>query len=133
MSMRETVSSIRAYFVLSALLSILSYLKGLATSQGAIVTTLLLAGLGLALAYLYLGLRLKTLIVDAPERILFVLKLGGSFWLMTLVLAIARGGIVGVATQATVALLVTSYLFVNVRRLLGELSIPKAEVAQASA
>ena len=133
MSMRETVSSIRAYFVLSALLSILSYLKGLATSQGAIVTTLLLAGLGLALAYLYLGLRLKTLIVDAPERILFVLKLGGSFWLMTLVLAIARGGIVGVVTQATVALLVTSYLFVNVRRLLGELSIPKAEVAQASA
>ena len=133
MAIRETVSSMRGYLVFSALLSTLSYLKGLATSQSAIVTTLLLAGLAIALAYLYLGVRLKTLVVDAPERILLVLKLGGSFWCMALVLAIARGGIAPVATQATVALLITWYLFVNLRRLIGERSIPKVEIAQLSA
>ena len=127
MAMRETTTSIRAYLVLSGVLASLSYISVVVSSQGSIDTVLSLAGLALSIGYLYIGIRFKTLIVHAPEKVLGMLKIGGAFLGLVLVLALLNGaGVAGVPGVAF-GLLITWYLFANARRLASE-----ARSAQAS-
>ena len=120
MAMRETVSSMRAYLILSGLLATVSYLGQIVASQGAIATALALAGLALSLGYLYIGIKFKRLIVLAPSKVLGILKLGGGFLLLILILSLLGGaGVAGVPAVGA-GLLITWYLFVNARRLASE-------------
>ena len=79
-----------------------------------------LIGLGFAVAYLYVGIRLRRLLSTAPGRIMKVLITGALFLLLVLALDLLAGVGSGTLPQTVVGLLITWYLFVNVRRLAAE-------------
>ena len=133
MAMRETVSSIRAYFILSGLLATLSYASAITSSGGGIAAVLGVLGLALSLAYVYLGVRFKTLLNAAPNQIFLVLKAGAAFLIVVLLLAVAGGaGLAGVFGFGF-GLLITWYLYVNSRRLLQETRNSSADAAPSLA
>lgn len=133
MAMRETVSSIRAYFILSGLLAALSYASTISASGGGIAAVLGVCGLALSLAYLYLGFRFKTLLTAAPNQILLVLKAGAAFLIIVLLLAVAGGaGLAGVFGFG-LGLLITWYLYVNSKRLVAETQKPATNAAPSTA
>ena len=75
MAMKETVRSLRAYFILSGLASLWFGLVGLAVDLRAsispamiLATTVGIVGLGLALAFLYVGICLPGLLRRASVR-----------------------------------------------------------------
>jgi len=129
MAMRETVGSMQAYFTLTGILGAFSYGVQLASSRDPITAVFSLVGLGLALSYLYLGVRFRKLIISAPSQILTLLKLGGAYLVLVFLLLLAsRVGIAG-SPGVGAGLLITWYLYANARRLARQAAA--AEVAQA--
>jgi hypothetical protein len=127
MAMRETARSLRAYFVVSAILSGAMNIAALRGSEG-LGTVIFLIGVGFALAYLYLGVRLKQLLVSAPQRITGILIAGAAFLVLLLVLGLLSGFQGGLLFQVVLGLLITWYLFVNVKRLAAEARAVQAAV-----
>ena len=117
--MQETVRSLRAYLVVAAVLQGLSSVPIL-FHAGVPVLALLVGVIGgvFALAYLYLGVRLRSLLTDAPSRVIGVLYGGAAFQVLVFLLFAALSGIHGaeVATLG-IGLLIIWYLIGNVRRL----------------
>jgi hypothetical protein len=124
MAMRETVRSLRLYFVLTAVLSGAVNIVSLQRPLGFISEVLSVVGIAFALAYLYLGLRLRRLLAAAPGQIIGVLIAGAAFLLLLLALDALSGFQGGMLVQAVLGLLITWYLFVNVRRLAAEATRP---------
>jgi hypothetical protein len=117
--MRETVGSLRAYFILVAVLGAVVTVATLASAPvdlGAVISSLVT--LGFALAYFYLGVRLKHLLVTSPTKITGVLIAATVFLVLVFVLDYALTGVPG-GTPVT-GLLITWYLYRNVRRLAAE-------------
>ena len=120
MAMRETVRSLKVYFIVSALLSGAVNLTALLRGEPGVGTVISLIGIGFAVAYLYVGIRLRKLLSTAPGRITKLLITGAVFLLLLLALDLLSGMGSGTLPQAIVGLLITWYLFVNVRRLATE-------------
>ena len=126
MAMRETVRSLRLYFVLTAVLGGTVNVIALQRPIGLVAETLSVLGIVFALAYLYLGLRLRRLLATSPRQITAVLIAGAVFLLLLLALDALSGFQGGTLAQVVLGLLVTWYLFVNVRRLAAESAKPVA-------
>ncbi len=120
MAMKETVRSLRAYFVLSALLSGAVNLWALFRGELGIGTAISLIGVGFAVAYLYVGVRLRQLLSTAPRQITKLLIAGAAFLVLLFLLDLLSGMRSGTLPQVIIGLLITWYLFVNVRRLAAE-------------
>jgi hypothetical protein len=118
---KETVRSLRMYFILVAIVGGLS--SGFPLTQVASLTPYVtidcLIGLGLSAAFLYIGISLKHLLATAPHVIKAVLFGGIGLSIM--------GDLIGlfmnqphnvISTIATV--LISWYLIVNVNRLAAE-------------
>jgi hypothetical protein len=119
MAIRETAGSLRAYFIVVALLAGVPNLLALFAQPIGLNTLFCLASVGLAAAYMYLGVRLKTLLVTSPGQVLAVILAGGVLIVIGLVVSLAYGSIGG-AVMAALELLVVWYLYVNARRLSSE-------------
>lgn len=124
MTMRETVRSLRAYFIVVAILNGAMNLASLMRPGNSLGMVISLIGLGVAVAYLYLGIRLKQLIVSSPQQITGVLLAGAVFLVLLLALGTLsglQGSLQGsLVAQVGIGLLITWYLFSNVKRLAAE-------------
>ena len=70
MAMKESIGSLRAYFIIIALLAGIKNTASLVQSQRDIAIVIgALIGVGFAIAYLYIGLTLRKLIVKSPKII----------------------------------------------------------------
>lgn len=91
--MRETVRSLRAYFIVAGLL-----LGGHATYSllAQPLGWLLLAFIipvFLGAAYLYVGIRLRTLLVTSPRQVVFVVLSNGALIAIDLALSVAAASL----------------------------------------
>jgi hypothetical protein len=120
MAMRETVRSLRAYFILSALLSGGANLWTLVNTPSGVAAAFALIGLGFSAAYLYLAFNLRRLLATNPPRITNVLIAGAVFLGLLFVLDLLSKAAGGTLPVTVIGLLITWYLFVNVRRLAAE-------------
>jgi len=119
MAMRETVRSLKAYFIVSALLSALANLRVLIAGGGVGVVSGLL-GLAFAAAFLYVGFRLRHLLQTTPRQVTTLLMAAAGFMVLIFLMDILVGAGAGSWPMVAVGLLLTWYLFVNVRRLAAE-------------
>jgi hypothetical protein len=129
MAMRETVRSLKLYFILSALLSGAMNVRALLGGEGGVGAILAVLGIAFAAAYLYVGLNLRRLLATAPGRIANLLIAGAVFLVLLLLLGLMSGTAGGALPFVTIGLLITWYLFVNVRRLAAESHRDAAAVA----
>jgi hypothetical protein len=120
MAMRETVRSLKLYFIVSALLGGAVNVSALLRDEPGVSSAISVIGIGFALAYLYVGVRLRQLLSTAPGHITKLLMTGAVFLLILLALDLLSGMGSGTLPQVIVGLLITWYLFVNVRRLAAE-------------
>src|ERR1700751_2482365 len=91
MAMRETVRSLRAYFILSALISGAINVLALLRGGAALGFVIALIGVGFAMAYLYAGLRLGPLLATASRQVVNILIAGAVFLVLLLGLDLLSG------------------------------------------
>jgi hypothetical protein len=120
MAMKETVRSLKAYFILSGLISGALNVSAFLRGEAALGRVIALVGLGFAMAYLYAGFRLRQLLATAPGQVLKLLIAGAVFLALLFGLDLLSGMTGGTLPSVIVGLLITWYLFVNVRRLAAE-------------
>jgi len=125
MAMRETVGSLRAYFIVGSLLTLVPALRSLVSEPLGLGTLFSLIPLMFGMAYMYLGIRLKSLLVEAPGQVITVLLAGGVVLVIFLVVNLVTRSIFGVALSV-VELLIVWYLYVNVRRLAAAAGAPQS-------
>jgi predicted membrane channel-forming protein YqfA (hemolysin III family) len=135
MAMKETVRSLRAYFLLSGIASLCFGFLGLAASLPTVIspTTLLVAsigivGIGFSLAFLYVGAFLPGLLRNSSHRIVILLYASTAWAVLTFLLSLLNGVQPGAIVVIVISLLILWYLLRNVRRLAGEAhqSVPTA-------
>ena len=117
--LRETVRSLRAYFIIVAIMSGAVNLVSLLIVPVGVNTVLSVVGLGFCVALFYVGVRLRQLLVTSLGRITGVLIAGAAYLGVLLLFDLISGqytGVVGVL----IGLLMTWYLLKNVRRLAAE-------------
>ena len=122
--MRETVRSLRAYFVLSGLAELC--IEGLALvsalrvpfSAAAILRILVaVVGIGFGIAFLYVGMLLPALLRGAVGRIVTLLQVSGGWLIVSSVHDFVVGDRPWVLFGLAIGLLILWYLLRNVRRL----------------
>jgi len=117
MGMRETVGSLRAYFILSGLAGIFSALRiNLlnASTMGAIVEVVTI---GFSLAFVYVGLALSKLLRRSAGRITTLLYVSAGWTVFAFLLSIFAGPTALGLSTLILSLLILWYLLKNVRRL----------------
>jgi len=132
MAMRETVRSLRAYFILSGLATVFSYSRALWVNfQGPFMfaTVVGIIGIGFSLAFLYVGFSLPGLLTNSVGRIVTLLYVSTGWAVFVFLLGLLEGSLAPVAVFTLVlSLLILWYLLKNVRRLAAE-----AQVASSGA
>jgi hypothetical protein len=124
--MRETVRSLRIYFLLSGLVSLwLGFQNLVSDFQAGISPVMILviatgvASAGLALGFLYVGLFLEKLLQHSSNWIVMLLYASIGLALLSSTLSFLGGGVTAIVVLA-VTLLILWYLLRNVRRLAAE-------------
>src|SRR5215472_17005860 len=125
--MRETVRSLRAYFILSGLaelyiqsLQLLSALRWTISVVTILMAIVAMVGIGFSIAFLYVGVQLPTLLRNAVNRIATLLYVSAGWLVVTSVLGFFVGDRPWVAVGLAICLLIVWYLLRNVRRLAQE-------------
>jgi membrane associated rhomboid family serine protease len=122
--MRETVRSLRVYFILSGLASLWFGFLGLAadlrsglspSTVGAAAIGII--GLGLAFAFLYVGAVLPRLLRSSSQNIVLLLYVSIGWAVLSFVLSLSNGVQGGTIIALVASLLILWYLHRNVRRL----------------
>jgi hypothetical protein len=131
MAMKETVRSLRAYFILSGLASLFIGLPDFAVHLRAGISpaTILAAavgivGIGLDLAFLYVGFCLPGLLQSSSHRIVMLLYVATGWAVLTSLLGLLNGMKPGIVAFLGISLLILWYLLRNVRRLAAEAQHP---------
>lgn len=136
--MRETVRSLRIYFILSGLASLWFGVQSLVSDfQAGISPVMILvistgvASAVLALGFLYVGLFLEKLLQHSSNRIIVLLYASIGLAVLSSTLSFLGGGGVTAIVVLAVTLLILWYLLRNVRRLAAEARLsPSTGVAQ---
>jgi hypothetical protein len=125
--MRETVRSLRIYFILSGLVSLWFGIQNLVSDfQAGISPVMMLliatgvASVILALGFLYVGLFLDKLLQHSSNRIVVLLYASIGLAILSSTLSFLGGGGVSAIVILAVTLLILWYLLRNVRRLAAE-------------
>jgi len=125
--MRETVSSLRAYFILSGLAELcIEALALVAALRAAIsvatVLTILVAvvGISFSIAFLYVGALLPALLRTAVNRIAALLYVSAGWLVVSSVPGFFLGDRTWALVGLAIGLLIVWYLLRNVRRLAAE-------------
>lgn len=116
--MKETVGSLRAYFIVIAILGLARNIGFVGVSQHLILLAIALIRIALSMAYLYIGISLEKLIVDSPGLIKNVIFASMAYQVINFLLVNFLGGFQTVLfIQLGVGLLITLYLLSSVKRL----------------
>ena len=125
--MRETVRSLRIYFILSGLASLWFGVQSLASDfQAGISPVMILlistgvASAVLALGFLYVGLFLEKLLQHSSNRIIVLLYASTGLAVLSSALNFLGGGGVTAIVILAVTMLILWYVLRNVRRLAAE-------------
>ena len=123
MAMRETVGSMRVYFILAGMLGALSSGRELFGPGGNWLSrTFELAEVALGLAFIYIGFQLSRLVASGSPLVLRVLRAAAVILGLVALLggfALLRGSLegAGLVAYAGLGLLITWYLARNFKRL----------------
>lgn len=133
--MRETVRSLKAYFIVIAVLgliksistlsliviAVLAFRESISTlslwSLSPLFLIIDLIGLAFALAYLYIGISLRKLLVDSPKIINNVILASMAYQVLNFLLSLLNGVQLSSIIQLAIGLLITWYLLNSVKRL----------------
>ena len=128
MAMRETVRSLRAYFILSGLATLFSYGRALwVNSQGAVIAIAIgIIGIGFSLAFLYVGFSLPALLRSSPGRITTLLYVSTGWVIFVFLFGLLEGLAPVALITLILSLLILWYLLKNVRRLAAEAQVSSA-------
>jgi hypothetical protein len=125
--MRETVRSLRAYFLLSGLaglliqaVTLLSPLRSTNLPGYDLTDIVAIVGIGLSIAFLYVGAVLPALLRNAVSQIVTLLYVSAGWLVVSSVAGFFVGGRLWVAVGLAIGLLIVWYLLRNVRRLAEE-------------
>lgn len=129
MEMRETVRSLRAYFIFSGLAGVffgVSALRAnlLGTAIGAIIG---LISIGFSLAFVYVGFTLPKLLRVSANRIVMLLYASTAWTVFFFMLSLSGGPSVFGLVSLVLTLLILWYLLKNVRRLAAEVQAAPSE------
>lgn len=129
MEMRETVRSLRAYFIFSGLAGVffgVSALRAnlLGTAIGAIIG---LISIGFSLAFVYVGFTLPKLLRVSANRVVMLLYVSTAWTVFFFLLSLFGGPSVFGLVALVVTLLILWYLLKNVRRLAAEVQAAPSE------
>jgi len=121
MGMKETPGSLQAYFIVAGVISHGSNLKDIGNARG-VVLALLVVGAALGLAFLVAGLQIKK---ELPKGAGWILQLLIGVIIVELLELGLYVGLVGtppplVSVPIGVAVLISLYLYANVKRLARE-------------
>ena len=119
MAMRETVRSLKAYFIVSGLISMFVNLQ-LVSAGGGLAIAIGGLGLAVALAFLYVCIRLRQLLTTAPNRVTTLLVAAASLMLLMFLVNLLAGAGARSLPFFVFGLLTLWYLFANVRPLAAE-------------
>ena len=122
MAMRETVGSMRAYFVLSGILGALMNAGLIALGRANLVALSLgMIGMVSAIAFVYMGVRLPALVAASSAIAPRILVVTGVYLFLLLLVGLdsASHG-AGLVVKSVIGLLITWYLWRNFRRLATE-------------
>ena len=127
MAMKETVRSLRAYFLLSGVATLISYGRALWVNfQGpiSIPTIIGVIGIGFSTAFLYVGINLPRLLRSSAGRIVTLLYVSTG-WVVFVFLVGLREELAPIAVVTLLlSLLILWYLLKNIRRLAAEAQVP---------
>ena len=119
--MRETVRTLRLYFIVSSLLAVPGNLLILVLSQGNLLMVgLALIGLGFCGVFFYIGAVLPRLLAESPRTVTRVIYAGMAFLVMSFPLTLAEGVRFRPFVFLILGLLICWYLLQNVKRLSAE-------------
>jgi hypothetical protein len=116
--MKETVGSLKAYFIVVSILGISGSVVALGSSQvNPLFLVTGLIGLAFSVAYLYVGITLRKLLVESPKLIDNMLFTSMAYQVITFLLSLLNGFQTGLVIQLAISLLLLWYLLSSVRRL----------------
>lgn len=130
MGMRETVRSLRAYFILSGLAGAFSAVSALRVSllgAGIIGVIVGLISLGFSLAFVYVGFTLQKLLSASASRIVTLLYASAGWTVFFFGLSLLGGSSAFGLVTLIFTLLIVWYLLKNVRRLAAETQAAPSE------
>lgn len=131
MAMRETVRSLRAYFILSGLLSLVysaTALRATLQNPSAIPAILDLITVAIALAFIYVGFALPGLLRGSVERVVTLLYASTGWSVFVFLLTLMQGFNPVAFGFLILTVLILWYLLRNVRRLAAEAQITSPEM-----
>lgn len=138
MAMKESVRSMAAYFILVALIGAYANIRAILRSPNELFVIIPCAISALwALMFLYMGIRLRKLLVTSYSFLKIVLLISLGLLVIRFLLSLAVQAPMGLVT-AVVGVLIILYLLANVKRLAKEeqakftSSLPPTPAAQAS-
>jgi len=121
MAMRESVRSIRVYFIVIACFYGFRGIFAFAGSPVLVIDAIIgFIGIAFGIAYLYIGIRLKQLLIESPKVINSVILLSMGVLVVSFLLGVLSGMQASTGGPLIVGLLVTWYLLKNVKRLSSE-------------
>ena len=125
--MRETVRSLRAYFILSGLaglyleaVALVSTLRVTISVATVLIVLIAVVGIGFSISFLYVGVLLPALLRSAVDTIVTLLYVSGVWLVISSVPGFFVGNRPWVAAGLAIGLLIVWYLLRNVRRLAAE-------------
>lgn len=120
--MKETAGSLKVYFIVVSVLGIAGSLTVLGASQvNPLFLVIGLIGLAFSIAYLYIGITFRKLIVESPKLIENMLLASMAYQVITVLLSSLNGFQTGLIIRLAIAILILWYLLANVRRLSREM------------
>ncbi len=119
--MRETVGSLKAYFIVVAVLGLLGSTNWLALSSVSPLFMIIgLIGLAFSIAYLYIGISIRKLLVNSPNIINNVILASMAYQVISFLLTLLNGFLLPSIIRLAIGLLITWYLLNSVKRLASE-------------
>jgi membrane associated rhomboid family serine protease len=118
--MRESVGSLKAFFIVIGLLGVFGSYRVLTQPQTTIDVISLIfivIGIGFSIAYLYIGISLRKLLVESPKIVTTVIFANIASEVLNFLLSLSQGFQVGSLVGLAIALLINWYLFSSVVRL----------------
>jgi len=116
--MRETAGSLKAYFIVVAVLGLIGNVATIAASQINLIFLIIgLVGLAFSIAYFYIGIMLRRLLIKSPELINNVILSSMVYLIINFLLTLLGEFQASSVVQLAVGLLITWYLLSSVKRL----------------
>lgn len=116
--MRETIGSLKAYFIFVSVLGLSANFHAITASPINLLSLIISSvGIAFSLAYLYVGIRLRKLLVEATELVstLILASIGYSTFIFLLIAIFNFQS--SLVVQFIIGLVIGWYLYISVQRL----------------